>query len=260
MGSGCTSGHGICGLAAFRLRSMIATPTFMITGMATSMIANTSSYFPFFKNELAYTPSFIVVSICVFVSIILYMLSYYYHTTDKINVNTLSVRVFKCIAEALYGITFSIALGVANMTQPSATLSFLDLRYWNPALAFVMIGGLFVTGIAFNYSGNWNEPFLDKKFYRPTSTDIDFKLIAGAILFGVGWGLSGSCPGPTIANIGAGNIYSIIFGAFVILGVWTYHITEMSYFDDMKDYINKKQLSVSEIRLQDTNTSDRINP
>lgn len=220
MGGGCTSGHGICGIAALRPRSFVATATFMIVGMVTSMCADTSSFLPFFTNELPYERCFITSAVCAIVSVVIYVLSHAYHTTDKKNVNDVYVRIFKCVSEILYGIIFSLALGIANMTRISATISFLDLRYWNPALAFVMMAALLVTFIAFNHTFHWGEPLLDTQFHRPTASDIDYKLVLGSSIFGIGWGLAGACLGPSITNVGAGNINAFYFVLFIVLGMW----------------------------------------
>jgi uncharacterized protein len=110
------------------------------------------------------------------------------------------------------------------MTQISATISFVDLRYWNPALAFVMIGGLLVSIISCSNVFSWEKPLLDSKFYHPCLTEIDKKLVVGAVLFGIGWGLVGACPGPLATNVGAGNVQALIVTGVMLIGMWTYQL------------------------------------
>ena len=95
---------------------------------------------------------------------------------------------FTLVAEVVFGIAFALALAVSNMTQLSATISFLDLRYWNPALAFVMIGAIGIALPSFYLTFKSDAPLLHTKFVRPALSSIDAKLVLGAIVFGVGWG------------------------------------------------------------------------
>ena len=107
------------------------------------------------------------------------------------------------------------------MINPKKVLGFLDVAgSWDPSLMFVLGGGLFVTIVAFPPITRIAKPVLDVEFRLPTRTAIDIKLIGGATLFGIGWGLVGYCPGPAIASLAYGQIESGIFLGAMILGLY----------------------------------------
>jgi len=102
----------------------------------------------------------------------------------------------------LSGLLFGLGLTVSAMVNPAKVIDFLDLfGNWDPSLALVMAGGLAVTIPAFQLILKRDRPLLETRFFLPTSKDIDRRLIGGAILFGVGWGLAGLCPGPALTSL-----------------------------------------------------------
>ena len=104
------------------------------------------------------------------------------------------------------GVVFGLGLAVAEMTNPLKVLDFLDLAgNWDPSLAFVMGGAVLVTLVAFRFVLRRPVPLYGDRFHLPTLTQLDRKLLGGAALFGIGWGLCGVCPGPAIAGLGTGN-------------------------------------------------------
>ena len=97
------------------------------------------------------------------------------------------------------GIVFALGLGISGMTRPIKVIGFLDLfGNWDASLAFVMIGAIAVYFLAHRISLNMTSPLLAAKFSLPTRSDLDRRLVIGAVIFGVGWGLAGFCPGPAI--------------------------------------------------------------
>ena len=107
------------------------------------------------------------------------------------------------------------------MINPKKVLGFLDVAgSWDPSLMFVLGGGLLVTIVAFPTITKMEKPVLDVNFRLPTPTAIDIKLIGGATLFGIGWGLVGYCPGPAIASLAYGQIESGIFLGAMVLGLY----------------------------------------
>lgn len=107
---------------------------------------------------------------------------------------------------ALAGALFGIGLYVSQMVDPQKVLHFLDFTAiptggWDPSLAFVMGGGLAVMAVAVQLGRRRPRPLFATQFHEPEFTRIDAKLVAGAALFGVGWGMSGICPGPAISLI-----------------------------------------------------------
>ena len=217
MGSGCTSGHGICGISSFRLRSLVATCTFMATGFVTAMAANTSAYLPPFQNTLPYGPAvavaFVGIACCGAVVAVGAVFS------DELREGGHFADRFHVVTEFLFGANFALAMAVSNMTKLSATISFLDLRYWNPALAFVMVAGIAVTLAMYTVAFRRGAPLLADTFDLSSLSHVDAKLVVGAALFGVGWGLAGACPAPMLTNV-AGRAYPAVYFSFMVLGMW----------------------------------------
>jgi uncharacterized membrane protein YedE/YeeE len=118
----------------------------------------------------------------------------------------------KFVSPLLAGLVFGLGLVLSGMVDPHKVLGFLDLAgAWDPSLALVMGGALAVAAIAFRIAGRRAKSFSGAPIDLPTSRAIDGKLIGGALLFGVGWGLVGLCPGPAIANIGFFSVSAVIF-------------------------------------------------
>ena len=125
------------------------------------------------------------------------------------------------LAAFVAGAVFSAGLCISGMTQPAKVLAFLDVAgAWDPSLAFVMVGAIGVASLAFLASARRAAPVLDDRFRVPSRrARIDAKLLMGAALFGVGWGLSGLCPGPAIVSIASGQLGAIVFVASMIAGM-----------------------------------------
>jgi hypothetical protein len=120
----------------------------------------------------------------------------------------------------LLGALFGLGLALAGMTDPAVVLGFLDpLGEWNPALAFVMAGALIVTFVLFRLARRQSEPLAAARFHWPTATAIDARLLGGAALFGLGWGLAGYCPGPALASLSAGQPGTLVFVGAMLAGM-----------------------------------------
>jgi uncharacterized protein len=117
------------------------------------------------------------------------------------------------------GLLFGAGLTISGMVNPAKILNFLDLTgQFDPTLIFVMGAGLIFTTIGYQLIFKRSKPFFDSQFHLPTSEIIDAKLIGGAALFGIGWGMSGFCPGPAIASLVFGYQQSFMFVAAMIVG------------------------------------------
>jgi uncharacterized protein len=120
----------------------------------------------------------------------------------------------------LSGLTFAAGLAVAGMTQPAKVLAFLDvLGSWDPSLSLVMLGAIAVYMPLYRWAMRLGVPLLARSFSLPTRRDIDPGLVTGAALFGVGWGLSGYCPGPAVASLGFASGAVIVFVVAMIAGM-----------------------------------------
>jgi uncharacterized membrane protein YedE/YeeE len=106
------------------------------------------------------------------------------------------------IAALLCGLLFGCGLVISGMTDPAKVLGFLDIfGSWDPTLAVVMAAALAVAAPGYWLTNKRDQPILAPVARWPERTDIDAPLVAGAVLFGIGWGLVGLCPGPALANL-----------------------------------------------------------
>ena len=118
------------------------------------------------------------------------------------------------------GVIFGVGLAVAGMTRPEKVRGFLDFTgAWDPSLAFVMGGAVLVHALAFRLITRRKSPVFAAKFALPTRRDLDAKLLAGAALFGVGWGLGGFCPGPGITSLVGGAAPVAFFVLAMLVGI-----------------------------------------
>jgi len=114
------------------------------------------------------------------------------------------------LASFVCGLIFGFGLLVSGMTQPVKVLGFLNIfGRWDPTLAFVMAAALVVSGIGYALLRQRKRPVLAAQYLWPTRTDIDRRLVVGSVLFGIGWGLVGLCPGPALVNL-AGLMPSVM--------------------------------------------------
>lgn len=119
------------------------------------------------------------------------------------------------------GMLFALGLGISGMTRPVKVIGFLDFfGPWDASLAFVMIGAISVYFAAYRWSSNLSSPLLAPDFSLPKRSDLDARLIAGAAIFGAGWGLGGFCPGPALTSLACGAPAALIFVAAMMVGMY----------------------------------------
>ena len=124
------------------------------------------------------------------------------------------------ISALISGSIFGLGLTLSQMVNPKKVLDFLDIfGHWDPSLLFVMAGALSTTFIGYRIVFRNQRPSFTQKFRLPTRTDIDARLVIGAVIFGVGWGLSGLCPGPAFASASIAGPNIFIFLAMMVLGM-----------------------------------------
>lgn len=117
------------------------------------------------------------------------------------------------------GLLFGLGLAISGMANPAKVLAFLDVAgSWDPTLALVMLGALAVTMPASHFVLKRRQPWLALAFALPTRTDLDARLLFGAALFGIGWGLAGLCPGPAVIALVTGHASVYAFVAAMLVG------------------------------------------
>ncbi|AWH21503.1 MULTISPECIES: DUF6691 family protein [Stenotrophomonas] len=126
----------------------------------------------------------------------------------------------KRLTAFLCGALFGLGLVISDMANPTRVLAFLDVSdAWDPSLALVMLGALIPSSAAYLWVRARRTPVLAASLHIPTHRTIDWRLVMGAAIFGLGWGLAGVCPGPAIALLGTGQPFAIIFVAAMVAGV-----------------------------------------
>ena len=121
----------------------------------------------------------------------------------------------------LVGLLFGAGLALSGMVDPTRVRGFLDLAgRWDPTLAFVLMAALLPSALAYALVRKMKQPVMAEAFCIPQNRAIEGRLVAGAALFGIGWGLVGLCPGPAIAGLAFGNWQSWLFVAAMIAGLW----------------------------------------
>ena len=113
---------------------------------------------------------------------------------------------WRAAAALLAGTVFGAGLSIARMTDPRKVLNFLDVTgAWDASLMFVLGGAVVVAFVGYRVVLARGRPLLDDRFHLPPGASIDAALVGGAVLFGLGWGLAGYCPGPAVASLAFGN-------------------------------------------------------
>ena len=127
----------------------------------------------------------------------------------------------------LAGLVFGLGLIVSGMANPAKVLGFLDLAgRWDPSLAFVMAGDIAVGVVAFAIARRRTVSFLGAEMKLPMARHLDRRLVGGGLLFGVGWGVAGFCPGPALVALGMGESKAAVFVVAMLVGMAIFELLE----------------------------------
>lgn len=124
------------------------------------------------------------------------------------------------VAAFAAGAIFALGLALSGMVKPAKVVGFLDVAGdWDASLAFVMMGAIAVHAVAHRLILRRRAPLFDEAFHLPTRRDLDRRLLTGAAIFGIGWGLGGYCPGPGIVAASSGALAALVFVVGMTAGV-----------------------------------------
>ncbi|KDQ61028.1 hypothetical protein JAAARDRAFT_45703 [Jaapia argillacea MUCL 33604] len=220
LGNGCTSGHMICGLSRFSLRSLAATATFFSTAVITTYLVHPGELPPVAPMDWTLGPIGKVLLALQLIPLAIETGLYVFapepqpepHANDKATeetdpntTSTLPLTSLRLLASAATSLNFALALRLSNLTEPSRVIAFLALPFhqgFDPSLAFLAMGALPTSIILYQYCRGSELPRLGGPWSIPGCGLVDTRLILGAATFGIGWGLEGICPGPGLVNIG----------------------------------------------------------
>lgn len=134
------------------------------------------------------------------------------------------------LASLVVGFLFAIGLGVSGMTQPAKVMGFLDLfGNWDPSLIFVMAGAIAVHSVAYRFIRKRSSPLLSLHWHLPTKRELTPALIIGSVLFGIGWGLAGYCPGPALTSLASLKSEPFLFVLSMIGGMLVFKWLDKIY-------------------------------
>jgi uncharacterized membrane protein YedE/YeeE len=136
----------------------------------------------------------------------------------------MSASVHQGVAAFVSGVLFAIGLAISGMTQPAKVIAFLDVAggRWDPSLMCVMVGAIGVYAPFYWAVRRRGRTLLGSPLSLPTQRRIDKRLLAGAAIFGVGWGLGGYCPGPGVTALASGSLTPVIFVAAMLGASWLF--------------------------------------
>jgi uncharacterized protein len=137
------------------------------------------------------------------------------------------MRAMIALASLLAGLVFGLGLIVSGMANPAKVLGFLDLAgHWDPSLAFVMAGAIAVGSVAFLAARRRSKSLLGAAMRLPSARGIDRRLVVGSVVFGVGWGIAGFCPGPGLVALGMGEAKALVFVLAMLAGMGIFELIE----------------------------------
>jgi uncharacterized membrane protein YedE/YeeE len=240
LGNGCTSGHGVCGIPRLSKRSILACLVFCCLG---SVIANLSFLYPNFLTKIGDSDfigeKFVVgddlkkIFMIVYTSITIILFGVVIFMKKKISDFLISY---------LTGIIFSSGLVISGMVKRSKVINFLKFSSeWDPSLLIVLLTAVGINLLLFYLIIQVKKtPVFGQKMELPTKINIDWPLVIGSGIFGLGWGLSGLCPGPLLANILNYSPYTLFFLVTLVMGQFMAVFVENRIKAAADSYVNLK--------------------
>jgi len=234
LGSGCTSGHMICGVARLSKRSIVATMVFCGVAFVIIKFGGSAAFIASNIMDIPTDQPFMELPsmgrFFMLLSILVPLVGVYVAIVHLFNSNSLDEQTKQTLDFYLpfyNGFVFGCGLALSGMTNPMKVLGFFDIggAFFDPSLMCVAVGAIlpdmfFFQKFIIPRAASGATPYVAPKYHLPSSTDLDWKLITGAVLFGIGWGIGGVCPGPFLTNLGSFNPLFVIYGGGFIGGVF----------------------------------------
>eukprot|EP01080_Neovahlkampfia_damariscottae_P000378 gene378-6792_t len=227
LGSGCTSGHMLCGLARLSQRSFIAvlsfcgTCFFFVKYYSTPQFIAKIYQIKIEKFSISYPSAERIIYMAGLVVLILAIYGLIIYFQDSFN-----KVVENEILHILNGFVFGVGLGFSGMTKPQKVLGFFDMgENWDPSLMCIIVFAILPSIWTFTHpevKHNKRKPLFSSQFSLPTRSDINLPLIIGAILFGTGWGIFGLCPGPALVVLPTMKLPLFIYVGSIVIGIYLY--------------------------------------
>lgn len=243
LGNGCTSGHGVCGMPRLSLRSIVAVCVFMSSGV---VIATLRYHFPFFSQgnllDLAIdsnTPLVETSFMIIFGLIFLFFFIKCLFENDYI-------KAIEILLSFLFGCIFSAGLIISGMCKRTKILDFLTISYnWDISLLYVMITAVIINFFTFYYIIRIREkPIINDSLQLPKNKDINLQLIIGSLIFGIGWGIGGLCPGPALVSSVLYIPHMMIYIIFLVLGQFFCVVAENIIIKWIKSKLERKLIEL----------------
>ncbi|XP_075261778.1 uncharacterized protein LOC142353429 [Convolutriloba macropyga] len=244
LGNGCTSGHGVSGLARFSKRSFVAVGCFFGLALATANILRHTGFFKIdfleelresFDREASETVAGIMLGILLIFMICLWIVSFAINGVEQLS-SDLSHYFIKYIL----GIVFGVGLSLSGMTRPSKVRNFLVFdKNWDITLLMVLISAVTFNLVTFQLilRKRKDKPLLTEEYQLPCKDALDWRLISGSLLFGIGWGFCFFCPGPSILACVVSGAGSFCF-IFIVIGMYAFEV-----FDFILEKNNQEEVS-----------------
>lgn len=290
LGNGCTSGHGICGLARFSKRSLVSVCTFMCMGALTAYLTQEATtpfpkeVFEFPRSDHEEEPIKIWTTFAALLSGFVTLLALVSSSFHKDNGEATANDRAKLAPAAVAGALFAAGLYVSQMVYPVRVLGFLNVGLmfhgdWDATLMFVMGGGLVISLLSYQAIEGYNtiaSRLLPSESYRPLSKPlalsegstfgipcksvIDRNLIFGALSFGLGWGISGLCPGPALVLAGVGHSWVLVcyWPAFLVGALLAEKYCTLSCSRSMEAESSNTKASASTRQFDVENSSSEL--
>jgi uncharacterized membrane protein YedE/YeeE len=263
LANGCTSGHGVCGLPRFAVRSWVSVPTFLVTAV---IVANIKTLFGLFSDRNYLENIYLMPSVFEHPSVHWLIMGVCGTLLVFFTIHKFQQHNHKALENvaigSLVGMIFSIGLIVSGMVDRFKILNFLVYsEKWDPSMLIVLMTAVGLNMLTFNAIMSLDAPIHAKTWDFTPSSKIDWRLVIGSILFGIGWGITGLCPGPSILLLQFGTIkITGYYFAGVIVGQLAAYFGEKQISHILRDIQRRSHdKQADQVRVSKATTATPVN-